>query len=50
MTAHVILEIVALICLLAAAGRPTGRVSIGWAGMALWLLAELVVGGGVLLR
>ena len=49
MSISLLFEILALICLgLAMMGVPTGRVSIGWAGMFLWLLAQMV--GGVVLR
>lgn len=43
-----VLQIVALICLFCAAlSVPFARVSLGWLGMALWLLS-LMVGGVVL--
>jgi hypothetical protein len=51
MSLHVIFEIVALICLiLAAINIPVSRVSLGWLGMAFWLLAELLSSGGIFLR
>jgi hypothetical protein len=51
MTIHLILQIVALIMLLCAAFNvPTSRVSLGWGGMALWLLSNLVTTGAVVLR
>jgi hypothetical protein len=38
-----VLLIVALVLLiLAAIGIPSSRYSLGWAGMAFWLLAELI--------
>lgn len=51
MSLSVVLEIVALICLLlAACSVPTSRVSIGWLGMFFWLLAYLIGGGAVHVR
>jgi hypothetical protein len=38
-----LLRIVAFVLLcLAAAGVPSGRVSLGWLGLALWLLSMMV--------
>jgi hypothetical protein len=40
-----LLQIIALICLFCAAlGVPVSRVSLGWLGMALWLLSLMVSG------
>lgn len=51
MSISLLLQIVALICLLlAACNVPTSpRVSVGWLGMFFWLLGALLA-GGVLLR
>lgn len=51
-TLHLILQVVALVCLfLAAFSVPfPPRMAVGWLGMALWLLSELIAGGAVLLR
>jgi hypothetical protein len=51
MTIHLILQVVALILLLCAAfSVPSNRVSLGWLGMAFWLLSELITTGAVVLR
>lgn len=51
MSLSLLLEIVALICLLVAACNvpTTSRLSVGWLGMFFWLLSALFA-GGVLLR
>jgi hypothetical protein len=51
MTLHLILQIVALILLLCAAlNVPSSRIGLGWAGLAMWLLSELVTSGAVVFR
>lgn len=39
-----LLQIVALLCLICAAFNIPSKVSLGWAGMALWLLSLMVSG------
>lgn len=50
MTLSLLLQIVALVCLLLAACNVpiTSRLSIGWLGMFFWLLSAMV--GGIVLR
>jgi len=52
MSFSMLLEIVALICLLVAACNvpTTARLSVGWLGMFFWLLGALLAGGGLVLR
>lgn len=45
LTVPLVLMVAALVCLvLAAISVPAQRVSLGWLGMALWLLAQLLGG------
>lgn len=43
MSVTLVLQIVALVCLiLAALGVPSSRVSLGWLGLSFWLASQMI--------